>query len=431
VCGGVSVAVSIGSNISSLTAQRKLSATTNDLSRVYERLSSGLRINRASDDAAGLAVSSTLNSEQRVFGAALRNINDGISVISIMSAALDGQSHILGRLSELAEQSANGSLSSAQRSTLQAEYAQLVKEFGRTGDTTTFNGLDLLRGNRGNLSGGINIQAGIRGDANSRIGLAGVDLATLSGTVDVSSLTYDFNGDGNQNNFDFDLFAEGGTEAELRAGFGNNVVFLDGSHTASGRNVAVVLLKSKVDNTIGVFAIEQQVDGDYVGDFFTYLDAADFDTIGSGAISYDPGSGVVTSVNPITTYSADGGSALLTDFSGFLFQDNSQSGSTAIEFTGVDTVTNARNALDVVRNKIAELGLIRGTIGATESRFLVALNLVAQAKETRRAAESRIMDADLGADSAELVRKQILQQSGAAILAQANQTPTIALTLLR
>jgi flagellin len=84
-----------------------------------------------------------------------------------------------------------------------------------------------------------------------------------------------------------------------------------------------------------------------------------------------------------------------------------------------------------VRNKIAELGLIRGTIGATESRFLVALNLVAQAKETRRAAESRIMDADLGADSAELVRKQILQQSGAAILAQANQTPTIALTLLR
>jgi flagellin len=425
----VVVTISIRSNISSLSAQRELSATTNDLGRIYERLSSGQRINRASDDAAGLAVSSTLNSEQRILGVALRNLNDGISVTAIMSSAIDRQSGIIGRLLELAEQSANGSLSSAQRSTMQNEYEQLVSEFGRIGDTTSFNGLDLLRGNRGNARGGINIQAGLRGDANSRIGLSGIDLATLSGTIDVNSLSMDVNGDGLFNASDY--VGSDTSQAALRAQYGDNVIFLDGSHTTSGNAVAVLLFQSRVDNTIGVFALEQKSDGNYAADFFTYLDMVDFYSGGNGAISYDPTSGAVLSVADITTYDGGSGGALRTNFSGFLFKNSPQSGSTAIEFTSIEIVSSARNALDVLKNKIAELGSQRGLLGATESRFFTALSLVTAARDTRAAAESRIKDADIGGDSAELVRKQILQQAGAAILAQANQAPTLALTLLR
>src|SRR4051812_5814255 len=109
------MSVTLGANISALTAQSRLSRVSGDLAHVYERLSSGQRINNASDDAAGLAVADQLRVEARIFGVAQRNINDGISLSNIAEASLDQQTNILSRLAELAQESANGTYSPSQR----------------------------------------------------------------------------------------------------------------------------------------------------------------------------------------------------------------------------------------------------------------------------------------------------------------------------
>src|SRR5262249_54581918 len=139
-----------------LGAQRRLGDTTLALQATYERISSGLRINKPSDDAASLAVASILNLDSRVYRQGLRNISDGVSLLNIGEGALQELSHIVTRIQELAEQSANGVLSSTQRTTINSEAQALVAEYSRILATTTFNGQTLLNGSLANLT----IQAG-------------------------------------------------------------------------------------------------------------------------------------------------------------------------------------------------------------------------------------------------------------------------------
>lgn len=143
--------VTIGSNLASLQAQRQLTLTEGKLSNVFERLSSGQRINSASDDAAGLAISESLRTDARVFDQAIRNLNDGISLLNIADSTLGELSKITIRIGELAEQSANGSLSSQQRQSLDAEAQALEEEFYRVRDTATFNGQPVLSEDFGEL----------------------------------------------------------------------------------------------------------------------------------------------------------------------------------------------------------------------------------------------------------------------------------------
>ncbi len=138
--------LSLGSNIISLQAQRRLNESTAALSSVYERLSSGQRINRASDDAAGLSVSATLGAKSRVLGRANQNIGDAQSLLTIADSTFGEISNILGRIGELAEQAANGSYSSGQRRNMNSEFRQLQLELERISDSTSFNGLNLLGG---------------------------------------------------------------------------------------------------------------------------------------------------------------------------------------------------------------------------------------------------------------------------------------------
>lgn len=136
--------ITLGNNIASLQAQRRLNESSNTLARVSERLASGLRINSASDDAAGLAISSSLQSESRLMTQALRNINDGISMLSIADAALDELSKVVVRIKELAEQAANGVYSGTQRAALDAEAQALRNEYNRVIESTTFNDRSLF-----------------------------------------------------------------------------------------------------------------------------------------------------------------------------------------------------------------------------------------------------------------------------------------------
>jgi flagellin len=285
------MSLTIGNNIASLQAQRKLNQATNSLGNVYERLSSGQRINRAADDAAGLSIADALRAQQKVASVAIRNANDGVSTIAIADGALDEIGGVLSRLAELAEQSANGVFSTTQRSALQNEFTALGSEIERIAHTTQFNGVKLLSGS--------------------------------------SSIT-------------------------LQVGF---------------------------DSASTSFISVQNVQGT-----LTSLGLA---SAGSSAL----------------TYSISGGSV-----------DAGQSA--------------ARLALDAVNAAIGSLSTTRGTLGAAESRLRVAINNLSVARENFAAAESRIRDADVAADAAELTRVNILQQAGAAVLAQANQQPGIALSLL-
>ena len=182
------MSLSVLSNIAALRAQRQLSETTARLSTVYERLSSGSRINTASDDAAGLAIAETLRGRSRVASAAIRNVNDGISLISIADGALGSITNVLQRMAELAEQSANGVYRNTQRSALQNEFAALASEIERIANTTQFNNLNLLSG--GNS---VALQVGFDSGANSQITVAGVQ-GTLAGILLANSgssqLTY-------------------------------------------------------------------------------------------------------------------------------------------------------------------------------------------------------------------------------------------------
>lgn len=285
------MAITIGNNIASLQAQRRLSSATERLSTTFEKLSSGQRINRASDDAAGLAIADSLRADQRVAQVAVRNANDGISSIAIADGALAEISNVLSRLAELAEQSANGVFSVTQRSALSNEFVALGSEIERIATTTEFNGVKLLSGNSS-----LTLQVGFDSASTSQIAITGI-----TGTL----------------------------------------------------------------NGLGLAAAN------------------------ASALSY--------SLNGISI--AEGQSA-------------------------------SRLALDAIDRAIGSLASVRGNLGAAESRLRVAINNLSVARENFAAAESRIRDVDVAAEAAELTRLNILQQAGAAVLAQANQQPALALSLL-
>jgi len=180
------MAVRIFNNIPSLTAQRILGVNNNRLSLSVERISSGIRINRAADDAAGLAISEGLRSDIRALRQAVRNASDGISLLNVTEGALNEQAGILIRLRELASQAATGTVGSTERATIQLEFTALRSELDRISATTEFNGLKLINGN---LASGIAtnshtlIQIGIDSTANSRIDLnTRINLGSIDST---------------------------------------------------------------------------------------------------------------------------------------------------------------------------------------------------------------------------------------------------------
>lgn len=166
--------ISINTNLSATRTQRLLGNTSDNLNRVYEKLSSGQRINRASDDAAGMAIASSLKNNQRIATVAMRNAQDGISSVTVADGALASINQILGRLAELSTQASNGSYSITQRSALQAEFSVLGSEIERIAATTEFNGIKLLSGTQQ-----IYFQVGFDGSSTSQIMLDQMGGATL------------------------------------------------------------------------------------------------------------------------------------------------------------------------------------------------------------------------------------------------------------
>jgi flagellin len=178
------MALSIITNVAAIRAQNSLAASTDKLNTSLARLSSGLRINQASDDPAGLAVADKLRADVRIAGQAIRNANDGVSAINIADKALETIGSSLSRLAELAEQSATGTLNDTQRTSLQSEFASLVSEIDRIAATTTFNGAQLL-----SSGASINFQVGLDASSNSRITLG--QITATSSALGLSSAAVD------------------------------------------------------------------------------------------------------------------------------------------------------------------------------------------------------------------------------------------------
>lgn len=166
--------LNIRTNIASLNAQKALGRTERGLQTAFERLSSGQRINRAKDDAAGLAIAESLKADSRIASVGIRNANDGVSIIAITDGAIAEITNVLSRLAELAEQSANGVFDNTQRSALSLEFNALVSEIERIAYTTEFNGLKLLSG-----GGNVTFQIGFDGTSLSQVSYNGVE-ATLA-----------------------------------------------------------------------------------------------------------------------------------------------------------------------------------------------------------------------------------------------------------
>jgi flagellin len=279
-------------NVASIQTQRSLSQTTERLQESFKRLSSGQRINRSTDDAAGLAIAESLRGDTRIAAVSIRNATDGMSIIAITDGAVGQITNVLSRPIELAEQSANGAYGNTQRSALQNEFSMLMSEIERVAHTTTFNGQQLLSG-----GGELAFQVGFDGTSLSQITYSGIQ-ATLA--------------------------------------------------------------------SLGLAAA------------------------GSSVQMY--------SLNGDTTEAAQ---------------------------------QSARLAIDALKAAVTSVTRNRGTLGAAESRLQTTIRDLAVARENFQGAESGIRDIDVAAESAELARNQVLQQAGAAILAQANLQPRLVLDLLR
>ena len=219
------MAITLARNIAAEDTQRRLTSSSAALRRTYETLSSGLRINRASDDAAGLSISSSLSVDSRVYNQGVRNINDGVSALNVAEGALDQLSTITIRQRELATQAANGVLSSAQRSALNTEASSLTAEYNRIIRSASYNSRTLLDGSfsDGHVQEGYGANGGVNFSLDGGLGGTGIDgtfnaavsFATFGSTISDLALA-DFNGDGN-----LDIASVQGGSPAITVQFGN------------------------------------------------------------------------------------------------------------------------------------------------------------------------------------------------------------------
>ena len=394
----------IATNVAALNAQRNLSVTGVKMGKVLEKLSSGYRINRAADDAAGLGISEKMRAQIRGNMQAVRNAQDGISMLQTAEGALDEVHSILQRMRELSVQASNGTYadSSAERTSIGQEINQLKQEIDRIATKTTFNGQNLLTGTLTGTLGGATGTDLIVGDQLTTVAVAAVTAVDVS---NAKAQTY--------------TFTSGGAGSLTLTG-------ADGTaHVLSGiTDLAANETRTLDFATVGIsVTIQANASGKVVANMITDLTAAADDTIvvtGSGAASLQVGANsgdqLSISFNDMQTTQLGAGSTLAA-----LITDDSN----------VSTILKAQTMLTNLDGAIEDVNAQRGTLGASQNRLESVVKSLSVAVENLSAAESRIRDADIASLSSELVSQQILQQAGISVLSQANSAPQAALSLLQ
>ncbi|MEW5056364.1 MAG: flagellin [Cycloclasticus sp.] len=473
----------INSNIASLTAQRNLNTSQNSLTTSLERLSSGLRINSAKDDAAGLAISERFTSQIRGLNQAQRNANDGVSLAQTAEAALGSSSDMLQRIRELAVQSANATNSDSDRAALQGEATQLLSELSRVATQSSFNGRNLLDGTFGTVDFQVGANAGETIQAstanfstssygnNQMIGTATTGTATATGSVAATAFTIAGSagtkvftaptaGDSmksvaaavNAATSTTGVTATAKTETTLAfAATGSHSFTLKGdSSTASNISATVSAntpdglenMVTAINDKAGATGIIAKVNTAGTGITLTHNTGENMVLVDDGAAATNPGN--ITVAGQTLTDDATADTVTVT---GQITMDSEKSFSftstgTTIETSGgsalsavstidISTVSGANNALKIADAALGKINSQRAAFGALQSRFESTVNNIQSTSESLSAARSRIRDADFAQETASLTRAQILQQAGISILSQANSLPQNVLALLQ
>lgn len=388
--------LSINQNIAAVNSYRNLSNTQNDLSKSLEKLSSGFRINRAADDAAGLAISEGLRSQVGGLKVAARNAQDGISVVQTAEGALTETHAILQRVRDLAVQAGNDSNNAEARKNIDTEATQLVSELDRISKSTNFNGTNLLDGTAGGGSGKLQFQVGADGDANSQItvDLSGANIKAIASDLSTGSL------------------AVGGTEFTVSTAALTASAYTFSVDNGSGvtSNIAVTL--ATAPTSVQGLADALSADANFNANF-----SVDVIKDANGAAT------------GISVKALNGGDVDVTAPGAGLGAGNQVANTQqGLDFS---SAAAAQASITKIDEKISSVSTARANLGALQNRFEHTVKNINVSVENLSASESRIRDTDMASEMVSFTRAQILSQAGTSMLAQANQIPQGVLSLLR
>ncbi|MEM7675615.1 MAG: flagellin [Myxococcota bacterium] len=492
------MAIGINTNVMSLNSQRQLMKTQGMLSTSMERLSSGLRINSAKDDAAGLAISNRMSSQIRGLNQATRNANDAISLSQTAEGSLQEATSMLQRMRDLAVQSSNDTNSATDRANLQKEVSQLQQEIDRIAQTTRFNGKSLLDGTftaqvfQIGAFANESISVSINNAQSSSMGANAVSASgTLSNAVAANATppaantvtaAEDLTITGSLGSSTIDVAAgataraiasqvngaSAGTGVEAtaitQATFGTLSAAGTVAFTLQGQGSAAVSatvasasdltdLASSINSVASTTGVTAELSSDrgsltlvsregYDIGIDNFTVAANVTASVQGLDASGANSGAAVTLTSGTTDSTRVGGALsftsaeafsvTSAAAGGLFTGTTANASSLSAVSSIDigTQAGADSALAVIDSAIQFIDNQRADIGAIQNRLESTISNLTNVSENVTAARARIQDADFAAETAQLTKAQILQQAGTAMLAQANQMPQIALSLL-
>ncbi|SEU14193.1 flagellin [Paenibacillus sp. NFR01] len=406
----------INHNITALNTSRQLNNNTNAQSKNIEKLSSGLRINRAGDDAAGLAISEKMRAQIRGLDQASRNAQDGISLIQTAEGALSETHSILQRMRELSVQSANDTNTSTDRGEIQKEMNQLTSEINRIGNTTEFNNQKLLNGGKSATAGATAAASAFTIKAAGASGITNVKV----GSTTLSGLT----------------IASGTSAASGAAKIANAInanATLSASYTASVSGSAVVI----TNKTLGHVAASGQVKLTAGG---SGVQSSGIKSSGDNGkdqsvtlqIGANQSQSFSVDINDMTSVklgisSATGG----TGFTSTKTVTDGTNSTTAEYSLNVSTYSGASAAITAIDTAISTVSSERSKLGAFQNRLEHTINNLDTSSENLTSAESRIRDVDMAKEMMSQSKNSILAQAAQAMLAQANQQPQGVLQLLR
>ncbi|EMK3393978.1 flagellin [Vibrio parahaemolyticus] len=376
------MAITVNTNVAALVAQRHLTSATDMLNQSMGRLSSGKRINSAKDDAAGLQISNRLQSQMRGLDVAVRNANDGISIMQTAEGAMSEVTNIMQRMRDLSLQSANGSNSQAERTALQEEVTALNDELNRIAETTSFGGRKLLNGTFGKSS--------------FQIGAASGEAVQ----IELKSMRTDGLDMGG-----FSYVAQGRADSDWQVK--ENANDLTMSFTNRSGETEKIQINAKA--------------GDDIEELATYINS-----------QTDKVTASVNEKGQLQIFMAGEETAGTISFSGDLASELGMSlkGYDAVNNLNITTVGGAQQAVAVLDTAMKFVDSQRAELGAYQNRFNHAINNLDNIHENLAASNSRIQDTDYAKETTQMVKQQILQQVSTTILAQAKQAPNLALTLL-
>ncbi|MBF6632168.1 MAG: flagellin [Comamonas sp.] len=429
------MAATINTNIASINAQRNLSLSGASLNTTMQRLSSGLRVNSAKDDAAGLAISERMNTQVKGLTVASRNANDGISLAQTAEGALGKVGDMLQRMRELAVQAGNATNSASDRKALQAEVSQLSAEIDRVSKQTNFNGTKILDGS---FAGAV-----------FQVGANSGDNITLGGLADtrssqLSTISYADKGIDPLVAVDTSIDATTGganaiTDFRLGIDAGTLDIQIDGNDQTGTALPAINIDLGKIEpaespqQRLGQImdAINKKSTDTGVTAYLNKVEGTDTYNLELMSSKLDgEGNPVSVTFNGFTE-ALTGKDAADINITGGAGGADSKENQKGIEDIDVSTQSGAWVALKKIDSAVDQVNSARATLGAVQARFENTVNNIDIQVENLSAARGRIIDADFAQETANLSRTQILQQAGTAMVAQANQIPQNVLQLLQ